>query len=109
MNKNNSLFAANIKFLRKRMGMTQSEFAELLGATRGQIVSYEISESKPKGKIESEIISKFKISREQLYDIELNNGTIGNKPAHPVTLEKRIEKLENQVELLLKLLKDLIK
>lgn len=86
--------------------MTQNEFAELVGGTRGQIVSYEIGESKPKGKIESEILTKFKISREQLYNMELNNGTIGSKPAHPVTLEKRIEKLEAQVEMLVKLLKD---
>lgn len=101
---NNSLFAANIRFLRKeKMSMTQIQFAELIGATRGQIVSYEIGESRPKGKVESQLLEKFTVTREQLYNSKLTGQT--KAPVHPVTLEKRIEKLETQVELILKLLR----
>lgn len=103
MNKTNSLFAANIRFLRKvKMKMTQAEFGELLGATRGQIVSYEIQESRPKGQIESELLRKFKITRQQLYDSKLTATT--KAPPHPDDLEKRIARLEVQINLIVEIL-----
>lgn len=89
--------------------MTQAQFGELIGATRGQVVSYEIGESRPKGKIESEILSQFKISRESLYESKLNQNSLRHAPVHPVTIEKRIVRLETQVEMLVGLLKGRIR
>lgn len=102
----NKTFAANIKHLRG--ALSQTDFAVKIGATRGQVATYERGENRAKGKVELRICEVFSITREQLYESDLTK-----KKVTPIngteTLTKRIEKLEAQVELMVSLLNGKVK
>lgn len=90
--------------------MSQTEFAEFLHTTRGAIAAYEGGQSRPKGEVESNICELFKLNREQLYKVKLTAQNITDQyiQSKPISLEKRIEKLETQIDLLTGLLRDFI-
>lgn len=55
-----------IKELRKALGLTQHEFADKLGISRGNIGSYEVGKSQPGGSVISLICKTFNVNEEWL-------------------------------------------
>lgn len=87
-----------IKQYRKAHRLTQEEFADLVGATRGQIASYESGSFRPKADVERAICKLLDIDNSKLL---YKNG----KEVTPSgSLHERIRKLEQQVEVIMQLL-----
>jgi transcriptional regulator with XRE-family HTH domain len=57
-----------IKILRKKHNLKQSELADILGVTRGQISVYEINKSKPSFQVLIKLAEYFKISLDYFYE-----------------------------------------
>lgn len=89
----------NIKVLRKRMGMTQEKFAEVLGIKRSLIGAYEENRAVPPAENLNKISKVFGITLDQLinysYEREFNKrvgvGTFGSteKDDMPFPIEKK--------------------
>lgn len=63
-----------IKALRKELNLTQQEFADRLGTSRGNIGSYEVGKSAPSDAVISLICKTFRVNEDWL-----RNGGDGNK------------------------------
>lgn len=96
-----SHFAANMKFLRAKVKKTQSDFGKYIGATRAQVQSYEEGRAKPKPTVELAICSRFGLSRDQLHGSDISKGIA---PEKLLTIDERVDRLEVQVETILKIL-----
>ena len=89
----------NIKVLRKRMGMTQEKFAEVLGIKRSLIGAYEENRAVPPAENLNKISRVFGITLDQLINYsyerefnkrpEANSFNTGQKEELPFPIEKR--------------------
>ncbi len=61
-----TFLSSNIKFLRKKNGLTQKQFAEKLGITRSLVGSYEEKRAEPKLMLLQQIAHFFNITTDQL-------------------------------------------
>lgn len=68
----------NIKEEREKRGLTQEEFAELLGVTRKTIVNYESGSNIPE-------------TKEKIFIRILSNTTLGEKPKTPSLVKDGVE------------------
>ncbi len=66
-------FAKNIKYLRLRAGLKQSEAAIIVGSTRTAWTEYELGSSKPRFADLLRIVDYFDISLSELVEIDLQN------------------------------------
>lgn len=71
-----SMLSDNIKFLREKKGLSQEDFGKLIGATRGQVGSYEEDRAKPKTEIANKICKHFSIQVEDLFAKRLNKSNV---------------------------------
>lgn len=67
-------FADNLKFLRKRDGLSQEQLAERLGLNRGNIASYEKGTAEPKLENVLKIVKLFNIELADLLEKDLTNS-----------------------------------
>lgn len=82
-----SVVGENIRLIREANGLTQSEFASLLGVKRGRIATYETTESKPDAELANAISQKFDIKIADLFNTRLNIDNVkrvanGSKVPH---------------------------
>ncbi len=112
------MIADNIKYLRKEVKrLSQKDFAELLGVTRGMIDTYERRVAKPDTDFCNRLANLFGISVNDLLNTSLNANTKiilngENSPAGTATKDDIIAAKNEQIELLkqqIEFLKDLIK
>lgn len=64
--KDNSKFPARLRQVREKAGLSQSEFAEQVGVSRGAISTYELGERVPDIRFTDNVIEKFGCSYEYL-------------------------------------------
>jgi len=69
-------FGANLKFLRKLNGLTQTQLANSLGATRSNIASYESGIVEPKARIFILACNYFNVAPRTMLGIILSNQPI---------------------------------
>lgn len=72
----NELLAHNIKWVRLLSGKKQGEFAELIGATKDTLYTYESGRSRPNDLILSKISDIAKVSIDDLINSDLRNKQI---------------------------------
>lgn len=82
----------NIKYLRKRQGMTAEELADILEKSRHAVTQYETGRSVPPLEVASQIASYFHVSLDQLLGEDL---TI----ASPNTTEEKETSIQRQNDL----------
>lgn len=63
--------ASNIREIRVSLKKSQSEFGAMIGATRGQIGSYEEGRAEPKAEITAKICQLFSITQDELFNKKL--------------------------------------
>ena len=68
-----SQFSENLKILRKKRGLTQSEMAQKLGLNRPQLGSYEEGRAEPKLEALQNMAHYFKLSLDQLVNADLSD------------------------------------
>ncbi len=70
-----SIVNSNIRFLRKKKGITQEELAKHLGVTRSVIGAYEEGRAEPRIQTMQKIANFFDISLDQLINTEFEKGS----------------------------------
>ncbi|HLR49358.1 MAG TPA: helix-turn-helix domain-containing protein [Candidatus Sphingobacterium stercoripullorum] len=67
-----SNFSRNLKFLRKKYGLTQQKLADMLKVTRAAVGSYEEGRSKPKFSLLTEMSEFFEVTVTELMNEKIN-------------------------------------
>ena len=102
-----SFLSSNIKYLRKKSELSQAEFGQIFGASRGMIDTYETRRSQPTYETIRKIADYFKVSLDDLTDKDLSLGypmriveekNEGVKDELIKILQKQIESLQSTVE-----------
>jgi transcriptional regulator with XRE-family HTH domain len=89
-----SNFPENLRFLRKRLGLSQEELAEKVGLNRGNIASYEKGGVEPNLSTLRTMASFFEISIDMLLEDNLESFDFENKDIRQWTkLEKEQEEI----------------
>ena len=70
-----------LKALRKKIGLTQQEFAERLGLKRNTVATYEIGKATPSDRVLSDICAKFSVNEDW---IRSGTGEMFRKPSDEV-------------------------
>ena len=106
----NNFFGRNIRFLRKQLGLTQTELGEKLGKAKTTIASYEQDARCPKMDDLREIAIFFKISPDRLInedltrksfkDVELQADWIREELIKMEMTDKEFDLLENYIQFL---------
>lgn len=90
MQSNESILAHNIRFLRKRSGLSQAEMADRLEIKRSNIAAYESKNVEPRLRIVLEMAKLFDVSVKSLIDTRLDNES--DIPNFDEQLFKEIER-----------------
>lgn len=71
-----SIIAENIKFLRKKKGLTQEQFANEVGVKRSVVGAYEESRAEPRLQTLLRMAEVLGVSSDELISIDLTTGTL---------------------------------
>lgn len=106
----NNYFGRNIRYLRKQLGLTQTELGEKLGKAKTTIASYEQDARNPKMNDLREIAIFFKINPDRLInedlsaktyaDVELQADWIREELVKMEMTDKEFDLLENYIQFL---------
>ena len=106
----NNYFGRNIRYLRKQLGLTQTELGEQLGKAKTTIASYEQDARNPKMNDLREIAIFFKINPDRLInedlsaktyaDVELQADWIREELIKMEMTDKEFDLLENYIQFL---------
>ncbi|RMG29565.1 MAG: transcriptional regulator [Bacteroidetes bacterium] len=111
MEENENRIGKNLRFLRKRQGLSQSQLAEKLNMNRGNIASYEKGAAYPNAKKLLQIAKYFGVDMQRLVEEDLERsleqqGEIVPKVARKVPAEE-LEKFRRQTKRYRKILEGL--
>ncbi len=81
-------YANNIKGLRKMLGFSQQQFAELVGATRAALAQYEAGNNQPKTKVALRICKIANISHKELFEKDLDFARLNLMDVQGLDAEK---------------------
>ena len=103
-------FGRNIKYLRKQLGLTQTELGEKLGKAKTTIAGYELETRHPKVADLREIAIFFKVNPDRLMnedlsmksfkDVELQADWIREELVKMEMTDKEFDLLENYIQFL---------
>jgi transcriptional regulator with XRE-family HTH domain len=74
------IIANNLKYLRKKKGLTQQQFADQLQIKRASVGAYEEDRAEPKYELLDKIASYYQVTLDDLVKVEMNDSW---KPSHP--------------------------
>jgi len=81
-----SIISSNIKFLRKRKGLTQQQFADLIGIKRSLVGAYEEERAEPKYELLKNIASFFEITVDDFINETINEKWAPKPKGDPANL-----------------------
>ncbi|WP_345952519.1 LexA family transcriptional regulator [Mucilaginibacter sp. PAMB04168] len=81
-----SIISANIKFLRKKKGLTQQQFADEIGIKRSLVGAYEEDRADPKYDLLKKIASYFEISIDDFINETINEKWAPKPKGNPANL-----------------------
>jgi transcriptional regulator with XRE-family HTH domain len=82
-----ALINRNIKFLRKREGLTQAAFAEELGIKRSLLGAYEEGRARPNLTVQLAITKRFGLSLDQLVQVDLERFGLPDPKERPAGVQ----------------------
>lgn len=68
-----SNIAANLRYLRKKKGLTQQQFADLMGIKRSLVGAYEEHRAEPKYELLKKIVDFFDLTIDEIVDEKIND------------------------------------
>lgn len=81
-----SIISSNIKFLRKRKGLTQQQFADQIGIKRSLVGAYEEERAEPKYELLKNIASFFDITVDDFINDTINDKWVPKPKGDPANL-----------------------
>ncbi len=81
-----SIISSNIKFLRKRKGLTQQQFADQIGIKRSLVGAYEEERAEPKYELLKNIASFFDITVDDFINDAINDKWVPKPKGDPANL-----------------------
>jgi transcriptional regulator with XRE-family HTH domain len=81
-----SIISSNIKFLRKRRGLTQQQFADQIGIKRSLVGAYEEERAEPKYELLKNIASFFDITVDDFINETINDKWVPKPKGDPANL-----------------------
>lgn len=81
-----SIISSNIKFLRKRKGLTQQQFADQIGIKRSLVGAYEEERAEPKYELLKNIASFFDITVDDFINETINDKWVPKPKGDPANL-----------------------